>query len=400
MTTEVLRNMIYAGVPGAPGAPLRRARRGALPPGHLPGAGVGGGHHPPAARGAPRVPLGHRLQRRGAGRVDLHGARAHRGGHRGAPARRAAEPLPRRRQALAGPAPAPDAGGRPPQPGGRPPRRRGAARAGRYVRGRPRRRFFTPRRLEVIDRLQDESMLPAITFIFSRNACDDARDAVPRRGPPAHDPRRAGADPRDRRRAHRGPGRRRPRRARLRPVPRRARGGRRRAPCRDGPPLQGGGRGLLRRGPHEGRVRHGDARPRREHAGPFGRHRAPHEVRGRAPRAAHARGVHAADRTGGPTRDRRRRATRIVLWSPFVPFEQVAALASSRTYALRSAFRPTYNMAANLVRRYEPEEAHHLLNLSFAQYQADRAVVRLEARIERQGQRLDAAPGRGRLRAR
>ena len=38
----------------------------------------------------------------------------------------------------------------------------------------------------------------------------------------------------------------------------------------------------------------------------------------------------------------------VVLWSPFVPFEQVAALASSRTYALRSAFRPTYNMAANL----------------------------------------------------
>ena len=78
----------------------------------------------------------------------------------------------------------------------------------------------------------------------------------------------------------------------------------------------------------------------------------------------------------------------IVLWSPFVPFDQVAALASSRTYALRSAFRPTYNMAANLVRRYEPGRAHHLLNLSFAQYQADRAVVRLEARLERQQGRL------------
>ena len=84
-----------------------------------------------------------------------------------------------------------------------------------------------------------------------------------------------------------------------------------------------------------------------------------------------------------------------MLWSPFVPFEQVAALASSRTYALRSAFRPTYNMAANLVRRYEPEQAHHLLNLSFAQYQADRAVVRLEARIERQ----QAAPRRLRAEA-
>ncbi|HET6954810.1 MAG TPA: DEAD/DEAH box helicase [Acidimicrobiales bacterium] len=78
----------------------------------------------------------------------------------------------------------------------------------------------------------------------------------------------------------------------------------------------------------------------------------------------------------------------IVLWSPFVPFDQVASLASSRTYGLRSAFRPTYNMAANLVRRYEPSDAHHLLNLSFGQFQADRAVVRHEARIERQQERL------------
>jgi ATP-dependent RNA helicase HelY len=78
----------------------------------------------------------------------------------------------------------------------------------------------------------------------------------------------------------------------------------------------------------------------------------------------------------------------IVLWSPFVPFDQVASLASSRTYGLRSAFRPTYNMAANLVRRYEPPEAHHLLNLSFGQFQADRGLVRSEARIERQQERL------------
>ena len=73
----------------------------------------------------------------------------------------------------------------------------------------------------------------------------------------------------------------------------------------------------------------------------------------------------------------------VVLWSPFVPFEQVAALASRRTYALRSSFRPTYNMAANLIRRYAPDEARHLLNLSFAQYRADRVVVQQEAAIER-----------------
>ncbi len=72
-----------------------------------------------------------------------------------------------------------------------------------------------------------------------------------------------------------------------------------------------------------------------------------------------------------------------VLWSPFVPFAAVVGLASTRSYELRSSFRPTYNMAANLVRRYSPERAHHLLNLSFAQYRTDAEVVRLESDLER-----------------
>src|SRR4051812_1482799 len=45
------------------------------------------------------------------------------------------------------------------------------------VRGRPRHRFFTPRRVEVVERLSEEHLLPAIFFIFSRAACDDAVDA-------------------------------------------------------------------------------------------------------------------------------------------------------------------------------------------------------------------------------
>ncbi len=73
----------------------------------------------------------------------------------------------------------------------------------------------------------------------------------------------------------------------------------------------------------------------------------------------------------------------VVCWSPFVPFDQLAGLASRRTYALTSSFRPTYNMTANLVHRYEPEQAHHLLNLSFAQYRSDREVVAIERRLER-----------------
>ena len=38
-------------------------------------------------------------------------------------------------------------------------------------------RLFTPRRVEVVDRLDDDGMLPAIYFIFSRAGCDDAVDA-------------------------------------------------------------------------------------------------------------------------------------------------------------------------------------------------------------------------------
>ena len=67
----------------------------------------------------------------------------------------------------------------------------------------------------------------------------------------------------------------------------------------------------------------------------------------------------------------------LVLWSPWYGFDKVAALASSREFVLRSAFRPTYNMVVNLVRRYDRAEAHELLGRSFAQYQADRALGKL-----------------------
>ncbi len=73
----------------------------------------------------------------------------------------------------------------------------------------------------------------------------------------------------------------------------------------------------------------------------------------------------------------------VVLWSPYTTFEQVADLALSKRYVLRSSFRPTYNMAANLVRRYPQDRARQLLNLSFAQYRIDAGVVRSEQRLER-----------------
>ncbi|HEY6532365.1 MAG TPA: helicase-related protein, partial [Acidimicrobiales bacterium] len=78
----------------------------------------------------------------------------------------------------------------------------------------------------------------------------------------------------------------------------------------------------------------------------------------------------------------------VVLWSPFVTFDEIAALASSRSFRLTSAFRPTYNMAANLVRRYSADEAHRLLGSSFAQFQADADVVRLEQRLDQRRETL------------
>ena len=68
----------------------------------------------------------------------------------------------------------------------------------------------------------------------------------------------------------------------------------------------------------------------------------------------------------------------VVVYQRQVPFERVAGLAATRTYDLTSSFRPSYNMAVNLVRNYTPEQAHHLLNSSFAQFLADRGVVALE----------------------
>ena len=73
----------------------------------------------------------------------------------------------------------------------------------------------------------------------------------------------------------------------------------------------------------------------------------------------------------------------VVLLQRFATFDAVSRLASTRTYPLISSFRPSYNMAVNLVRTYDRAEAEHLVNSSFAQYQADRDVVQLEQTKER-----------------
>ncbi|MGZ4133004.1 MAG: DEAD/DEAH box helicase, partial [Actinomycetota bacterium] len=78
----------------------------------------------------------------------------------------------------------------------------------------------------------------------------------------------------------------------------------------------------------------------------------------------------------------------VVVYQRQVPFERVAGLAATRTYDLTSSFRPSYNMAVNLVRNYTREQAHQLLNASFAQFLADRGVVALERARERDREAL------------
>ncbi len=82
----------------------------------------------------------------------------------------------------------------------------------------------------------------------------------------------------------------------------------------------------------------------------------------------------------------------VVLWNPSEDTTDpsaVAGLASTRTFPLRSSFAPSYNMTINLVHQMGPEQAHQLLEQSFAQYQADRSVVGLVRGIERGKGMLD-----------
>ena len=176
-------------------------------------------------------------------------------------------------------------------------------RGGRRVRGV---RARQPGR-RCIERLDAEGLLPAITFIFSRAGCD-AAVAQCLHGPGCGcSPRRTG--------------------------PRSARSSR--SAARDIPPedlhvlgyhewLDGLERGLAAHHagmlptfkevveelfvarPGQGGLRHRDPRAGHQHAGPLGGARAAGQVERREPRRRHAGGVHPAHRPGRPARHRRR----------------------------------------------------------------------------------------------
>ncbi len=262
-----------------------------------------------------------------------------------------------------------------------------ARRAGGH-RGRPRHRFTTPRRAEVVNRLADEDLLPAIYFIFSRAACDDAaahcRDAG-LRFTTSEERRRIRAIAEDRTAS---------------------------ISDRDLGLL---GYDLWLAGLEAGIAAH--------HAGMIPAFKEAVEacfveglIRVVFATETLALGINMPARsvvvekltkyngerheflTPGEFTQLTGRAGRrgiddeghaVVLWSPFVTFKQVAELVLSRSFPLTSSFRTTYNMAANLVLRYERDEALDVLGLSFAQFQADRALVGLQRRLVDERTRRD-----------
>ncbi|MGB7861658.1 MAG: DEAD/DEAH box helicase [Acidimicrobiia bacterium] len=90
----------------------------------------------------------------------------------------------------------------------------------------------------------------------------------------------------------------------------------------------------------------------------------------------------------------------VVLHSPFVKFGQVTEIASIGAHELRSSFRPTYNMTANLVANYPRDKAEGLLEASFAAYQrvgdaadAEETIDALEHQLRREEEQASCELG-------
>ena len=79
----------------------------------------------------------------------------------------------------------------------------------------------------------------------------------------------------------------------------------------------------------------------------------------------------------------------VIQWVDGLDPQAVASLASRRTYPLNSSFKPTYNMAVNLIEQFGRDRTREILESSFAQFQADRAVVDLARKVRSQQQSLD-----------
>ena len=74
----------------------------------------------------------------------------------------------------------------------------------------------------------------------------------------------------------------------------------------------------------------------------------------------------------------------VIQWNNNLNPQVVATLASKRTYPMYSSFKPTYNMTINLLERYDVDTVRQILQSSFAQFQADRTVVSLAQKAKAQ----------------
>ncbi len=278
MTTEVLRNMLYAGSRTLAEPRLRGDGRGALPRRPDARRRLGGGDHPPARVGGAGLAVGHREQRRGVRRVARHRARRDHHDRRGAatgaalPARdrRPADVRPVRRR---GRRPLRDRG---PRAQGQP----GAASGWRATTGRAAgsrtdvppaaasgpnkgpggtRGVWTPSRSEVVEQLDRAGLLPGDRVHLQPGRLRRRGPAVPEQQPAADHAGGARPDLRVRRGALLEPARRGPAGARLPRVPRRPDPRHRRAPRRHAADLQGVRRGAVPARPVPGRVRDRDA---------------------------------------------------------------------------------------------------------------------------------------------
>jgi len=79
----------------------------------------------------------------------------------------------------------------------------------------------------------------------------------------------------------------------------------------------------------------------------------------------------------------------VIQWAANLDPNYVASLASKRTYPLNSSFRPTFNMAVNLIEAFGQRRSREVLETSFAQFQADRSVVGLARGIREKQASLD-----------
>lgn len=78
----------------------------------------------------------------------------------------------------------------------------------------------------------------------------------------------------------------------------------------------------------------------------------------------------------------------VILWNKEIDSASAAGLASTRTYPLKSSFKPTYNMTINLISQFGAQRARTSLESSFAQFQADKAVVGLARQIKRNNEAI------------